>query len=174
MAVDLNDLYIQSMVGSRTYYTNFKKSLTSGASFKELVGLETLSGGDIKNDYDTYRPFNSDKVYKCQTTQDYGDLVIRTAKMLGINPTVFEDSAAREIFDLCKKRTKIDLIKCVPIGSSGRYECTIYSGFFGQSNLDNVSQSETSKGSYTFVVTDVNEAVGTINSSGVLSLTARS
>lgn len=166
-------LSLKGMVGSRIYYTSVGTALSSGATFTELSNLEIVSGGSINNLYKEYKPFNSGIVSKVVLARSYEPITIDTAKVLSSSPSAYESSAARVMNDLAKNKTEIDLIKCIPITSSS-YECTIYSGFFSESNLDDVNADELSKGKYKFEVFDMKEATGAISSGGVLTLTARS
>ena len=69
--------------------------------------------------------------------------------------------------------SKIDFVKCVPVFNSDSFECTIYSGFLVSANADDVMSNTHASGNYEFVVDNVKEAVGTVSSSGTLSLVER-
>lgn len=161
------------MDGSKIFYTSYKNALNSGASFTELIGMDEFSGGEIVNEYDEYRTFNNTVVYKRLKCKNFKNISIKTGKIVDDDPGAFYNSASRIIYDLCNKRTRIDLVKCVPIFNSDNFECTIYSGFLISANCDDVMSNTHASGNYEFVVDNVKEAVGTISSSGSLSLIAR-
>ena len=61
----------------------------------------------------------------------------------------------------------------MPVEGDTTFECRIYSGFFKKSNIDNIKQTEISRGNWAFGITNYKEASGSISGS-TLTLTARS
>lgn len=163
----------QVNIGARTFFCNYGAAL-NGGSFTELIGCDELKGGAVKNIFKTYTPFNSGKVTKILVAQEYEGVNIKSAKLLNDSPYAFESSAVRLLMDLAANETKIDLVKCIPIKPGSSYECTIYSGFFSKSNLDDIEAQNYATGEFSFEVIDRKEATGYISSGGVLSLSARS